>query len=261
MQKKFKLLSTLGLMILSVVLMSNRGGSPLGRSGSSTDASTCGTNGGCHNNGNPPTSKEMLSINVPTKGYSPDSTYRITINASQGARDVFGFEMMAEDSSGTGVGNFVGDTAVTAHGVRATHKFASSFGSDGITWETDWTAPAAGTGTLKLYIAVLAANNNQTTGGDIVLVDTLDIVENLTASTPKFERVSVKVFPNPSENQLFIAGKFSERAHIKFIDPFGKIVLNQAFSPVVNIAELPSGMYHVVIDDHHTQSSTVFVKL
>jgi hypothetical protein len=260
MQAKIKLLSFFGLIIFSMVLMSNRGGSPGGRTGSSTDGSTCGTNGGCHNNGNPATPKDMLSTNIPTKGYSPDSTYRITINATQGSRDVFGFEMMAEDSFGNGIGQFVGDTAVTANGFRATHKFASSTGSNGISWTTDWIAPSKGTGSLKLFLAVLATNNNQTTGGDMVLIDTLELSENLTADVPSIEDITLSFYPNPVHTQLHIEGYSNRNSQITIVNLEGKIVEESKFRNVLNVASLQPGKYILMIEDQDVVLRKPFVK-
>ena len=71
------------LSVLAVFFMSNRGGSPGGRSGSTTDnGATCSTNGGCHTSSSAPSSQEMLSTDVPENGYASGSSYDITVSVS-----------------------------------------------------------------------------------------------------------------------------------------------------------------------------------
>ena len=147
------------LSVLAVFFMSNRGGSPGGRSGSTTDnGATCSTNGGCHN-ASGPSKQDILSTNVPLNGYAPGSTYDITVNVSDEGTSVWGFEMMAEDQNGSPVGAFSNNTQVNSlnGGLRATHKFASSSANNAQTWVANWTAPTSGTGSVTFYVAAMAA--------------------------------------------------------------------------------------------------------
>lgn len=257
MRKKYFIM--IGLMAGAVVFMSNRGGSPGGRTGSSTDGGTCATNGGCHANGNAPIASDMLSINTPAAGYSPDSTYQITLTAAYDSREVYGFEMMAEDASGNGTGAFQTTTGVNPQGVRATHTFNSSGGQGSKTWEINWKAPAKGTGDLKLYVAVIAANGNFANTGDVCLIDTLDIMENEKAAIGRISSVDMTVFPNPAVDRIELKG-YQDLHEYEIIDMQGRKVLEGQVEASIDVSSLPSGHYTLIAFNDEARSSTNFIK-
>lgn len=260
LNSKSTILTSFVLIILSVFLMSNRGGSPGGRSGSEVDNSTCGTNGGCH--GSTPRSQEMLSSNIPKSGYIPNQEYEITIQATKMGTDVWGFEMMTEDESKMGVEGFKSnaDGNIKENGVRITHKFASSSNADGQTWTLVWTAPDAGSGNLKFYVSVLAANGNGVTSGDNVFIDTLSVSENLKADVNELVRPEIMVYPNPVESDLHISGFTNSSASIEIWNNQGQLVLEQNFANQVSLARLESGIYYLRLRDGNQVVSRTFVK-
>ncbi len=241
-------LRTLLLIVGSIVLMANRGGSPGGRTGSSTDGGTCATNGGCHGPKTPST-QEMISTSIPASGYIPGETYTFTLMATKSGIQVWGFEMMCEDSNGDGIGAFIGNDSVTANGFRATHKFNGSNSSNSIQWKVDWVAPAAGNGDIDIYSAVLATNNSQTNGGDNVIIDTLTISENLSASVTKLNDLHLKIYPNPTNNVVTILGEVSNNAQIEIYNYEMKEVLSIPFARTIDVSSFSSGMYVLRIRD------------
>lgn len=245
----------------SVLFLSNRGGSPGGRTGSNVDSQrTCGTNGGCHGP-KTPIEQSMISTNIPETGYVPGQSYEITIEVSQAGRNVFGYEIMGEDANNNGVGTFANNADGNANGFRATHKFNSSSGTGGRTWVLDWTAPETGTGEITFYAAVLAANNNGNNGGDLLLVDTLSISEGATTSVSQLDKLNIRVSPNPASNYITISNEFSREASIRITNVLGKTVINQAFSHQIDVSGLPANRYVLFIESEGKIYRSSFIKL
>tara|TARA_B100000497_G_scaffold25000_1_gene29409 strand:- start:24439 stop:25317 length:879 start_codon:yes stop_codon:yes gene_type:complete len=247
------------LSVLALVFMSNRGGSPGGRSGSTTDnGATCSTNGGCHNSSSAPASQDMISTNVPSNGYAPGSSYDITINISDEGTSVWGFEMMAEDKNGLSVGAFSNNSQVNSlnSGLRATHKFASSSSSNAQTWIANWTAPASGTGSVTFYVSAMAANGNGNNRGDRVFIDTISITENTSANIAELENFQINLYPNPATQKIVIAGYENTSSNIKVINSMGETVMSGSFKNALNISELASGTYYLKI----IENNRVFIK-
>ena len=249
------------LLAGSVLFLSNRGGSPGGRTGSNVDSQrTCGTNGGCHGP-QTPVEQAMISTNIPETGYIPGQSYEITITATQANRNVFGFELMGEDGSNTGVGTFANNDDGNANGFRITHKFNSSSGTGGRTWVLDWTAPETGTGDVTFYASVLAANGNGNNGGDILLVDNATVTEGATTSISKNDNLKIKVSPNPSTDFITISKSFGPNAVVRVTNILGEIVLEQPFNSQVNVASLPANRYVLIVVDGGKLYRSSFIKL
>ena len=249
------------LSVLAVVFMSNRGGSPGGRSGSTSDnGATCSTNGGCHNSSSAPASQDMISTNVPSNGYAPGSSYDITINISDEGTSVWGFEMMAEDENGSPVGTFSNNSQVNSlnSGLRATHKFASSSSSSSgeQTWVANWTAPESGTGSVTLYVSAMAANGNGNNRGDKVFIDTISITENTSVNIAELENFQINLYPNPATQKIVITGYENTSSNIKVINSMGETVISGLFKNALNISELASGTYYLKI----IENNRVFIK-
>ena len=251
------------LSVLAVFFMSNRGGSPGGRSGSTTDnGATCSTNGGCHS-ASGPSRQDILSTNVPSNGYSPGSTYDITVNVSDEGTSVWGFEMMAEDQNGSPVGAFSNNTQVNSlnGGLRATHKFASSSANNAQTWVANWTAPTSGTGSVTFYVAVMAANGNGNNRGEKMYIDTISISENTSASIADIENWNINLYPNPTTKMILIDGYVNTNSKLKVINHNGKIMMDVNFNNSLDVSALSTGTYYLKIYENDRVFMKRFTKL
>ncbi|MDG1045276.1 MAG: T9SS type A sorting domain-containing protein [Bacteroidia bacterium] len=252
------------LSVLAVFFMSNRGGSPGGRSGSTSDnGATCSTNGGCHNSSSAPAPQNMISTNVPSNGYAPGSSYDITINVSDGGTSVWGFEMMAEDENGTPVGTFLNNSQVNSlnSGLRVTHKFASSSSSDEQTWVANWTAPASGTGSVTFYVSAMAANGNGNNRGDKVFIDTISIAENTSANIADLENWNINLYPNPTTQKISIDGYTNINSKLKVINQTGKVMMEVNFNNSLDVSALSKGTYYLKIYENDRVFMKRFTKL
>ncbi len=250
------------LCTLSIFFLANRGGSPGGRSGSTSDnGATCSTNGGCHG-GSSPQSKDILSSNIPATGYAAGKTYNITVNPTENGTSVWGFEMMAEDANGNSVGEFLNNTQVNSlsSGSRATHKFASSSSNDGQSWIANWKAPSSGTGKVVFYVSTLAANGNGNNSGDQVFIDTIHVQENANASIHTIANVQILLSPNPTTNTIHIDGYSNSSAKIQVLNGSGSVVLSHPFKQVLDVSLLQSGVYYLKLIEEERVFTKTFVK-
>jgi hypothetical protein len=179
-------------------------GSPGNYSGSPGDGNlTCAN--GCHG-GTAISQAGIITTDVPAAGYTPGSSYTITLTVSYMTRLRYGFELSAENAAGTSLGTFSHPTTDT-RGVAGTHATHTSSGTSAPlgskTWTLTWTAPAAGSGPVTFYGAFNATNSNNSSSGDQILKSTTTVQEaagpcQITELTPT--AVSPAVCPGSSTN-------------------------------------------------------------
>ena len=248
---------------VAFVFMSNRGGSPGGKSGSTTDVNTCASGNGCHGP-KTPMMQEALSGDFPSSGYAPGTNYKISVKPTNSGTTVWGFECMAEDASGNAVGVFANndDSNIKNDGLRVTHKFASTtFDAGSAEWVLDWTAPASGTGEVTFYVAVLAANGNGNTGGDELIIDTLVVSEGQVNSISDLIENDIRLFPNPVVNELHIDSKSAMVGGLlEVFNSKGELVISSTIENSVTVSSLASGMYYAKISQGEKVITKTFVK-
>jgi len=88
---------------------------------------------------------------------------------NRATRVKFGFQLKVEDGNGSDAGTLISTTNRTdlASGyLSQTWNGNTATTSGTITWNFQWTAPAAGTGDVTFYYCSNAVNNNGGTSGD-----------------------------------------------------------------------------------------------
>ena len=251
------------LILFAGILMANRGGSPGGKTGSTTDKGTCSSNGGCHAGGSSTvTAQDYIQTNVPSSGYVPGQTYTVSLKPVRNGISVWGFEMMAEDANGNAVGEFISNSDANArdNGERATHKFTSTTGADEKLWDVSWKAPTAGTGSITFYAASLAANGNGTTGGDHVLTDTATIIEGAPSSVWSVEWEKVRVYPNPAVNSIHLKGLQSNDFTISIYNQMGKEIYSSNYTDMIDVSEFAKGIYYLKLTNGDSYTTKRFAK-
>lgn len=118
----------------------------------------------------------MLQIDGLPATYMPDETYDLTLTLSDPDASRWGFELTVIEDAGEeaiSVGAITATdvgTQLSSSNERDYLKHNSSGTAPGTTgsksWAFAWTAPAAGAGDVRLYVAGNAANNNGSTSGD-----------------------------------------------------------------------------------------------
>ncbi len=148
-----------------------------GNTGAPSESQVCGN---CHNGGAYGTVNLTIQVfaqgtNIPVSAYVPGTTYdvRVTVQNSSGNPAGYGFQLTCLTTPGNSplagytnlasnvkqktvlVGTVAGRTYVEHNGVLPNNQFNFS-----------WTAPAAGTGSVRMFSAGNAVNGTGGTGGD-----------------------------------------------------------------------------------------------
>ncbi len=185
MKKKYMLLALpLVTIIMTSSILSDNG--KAGKTGSPGEL-TCRD---CH--GDFAANSGGGSITISNTGmtnwqYVPGQTYPITVTVARTGSTIFGLGVECLTATNTNAGSFViTNTAATqlksatVSGVSRTNVVQQLNG--GLTNNTksftfNWTAPAAGTGTVKFYFAGIAGNNDGNESGDYVYNSSQTVTE------------------------------------------------------------------------------------
>ncbi len=263
-RKTLLALSLLTLLGVSIpTLKSYPDGAPSdGRTGSPGDGGkTCAT-AGCHN-GTAQDVTGIISSNIPAEGYTPGSTYTITVTVDQGGRK--GFVVSPQKEDGTLVGSLTAGTGNQRVGGKyITHTAAVS--SATAVWNFSWTAPAAGSGAVDFYGAFA---NNRT----LVRKSKFSVAEKLASGINANESISgLKLYPNPNigkELNLSFELKHTSQLSIELIDITGKMVTELysakenagTFSKKFEVPSLNDGLYFIRIQSgNHSLTRKVLVQ-
>jgi hypothetical protein len=191
------ILSVLALSVAYFTLTSYSNGpgmSGLNLTGSQGSTPGCGQ--GCHNiSGNTSVMIEVDSAGTPVTSYVPGMTYTIVLNGLNSANlPKYGFQF----STVKGVGNAqtqAGTCSALPTGVHSVavgtltiieHGPGALTGSGGGVYTTtfQWTAPPSGSGTVTMYAALNAVNNNGSDNGDQYGYSNMQLTENTSCVFP-----------------------------------------------------------------------------
>lgn len=136
--------------------------------------------------------------------YTPGQTVRMKVTVEDPVARRWGFSITAKrEASTTFAGSFAipstpspavvrftqGSNQYLTHTINGTFRGTANTAS----WEFDWTAPAAGTGPVRFYVAGNAANNNGSDSGDRIYTSNLAVAE--ASSTPPAVSTGNTVMP------------------------------------------------------------------
>lgn len=230
--------------------LNNGSGSPGGKTGSPGDGNATCTQ--CHG-GTASAQTGWITTNIPATGWIPGQTYTITATLTHSGANRYGFELTAENSTGTKTGTFslinASETKLTNAGKAVSHTFSGTTGAGGSkTWTANWQAPVSGTGTVSFYAAFNAANGNGTTSGDVIYTSSLMVPEAITASVPSNPGLAaVKLFPNPATETVYLTHPESQEGIVyQILDLSGKIWksgISKGTETEIAVDGLPRGIY------------------
>ena len=130
-------------------------GAPQAKTGSPGDGSNCTS---CHG-GSAVTVTGWITTNIPTQGYTGGTSYTLTVTATGTGKK--GFELSPQNVAGAQLGVLAAGTGSKLVGGTKYVTHTSAGPSSGTsTWSFTWTAPAAGTGTVNLYAAIVVGEPN-----------------------------------------------------------------------------------------------------
>jgi hypothetical protein len=157
-----KVLSSLFILIAGLIIYQTTDASSNGRAGRTGGAgeSSCSScHGGSNANGS-----VAISSNIPAIGYTPGTTYTMTVTVTYPGRTCFGVDVISLNAANTSTGTMIitdatyTKTSVSGGRTNLVQKTPKSTG----TFSFNWTAPAKGTGNVTFYYAGLACNGNGT---------------------------------------------------------------------------------------------------
>jgi hypothetical protein len=180
-------------------------GAPAGVTGSPTDGQTCGKSN-CHN-ATPTTVTGWITSNVPVEGWSAGVTYTVTVTVTgSGAK---GFEVSPQNISGTLLGTLIAGTGNKLTGSEKYVTHSSDLNTNPGIWTFQWTAPAAGTGTVTFYGAFVSGFSNVFTSTLAIEESTVSIKEN------NFKANSFKINSNPVRDKLDLTYYLEKASNVK----------------------------------------------
>lgn len=272
------LLTTLCLGFLVFLFNSNSGGAGAvqdrDRTGSPLALGTCAN---CHGGGNFNSSVnvEILDGETAVTAYEPNRqyTFRVTVTASNNPAG-YGFQavVLNGDDANAGVfGAAPAGTAVTTLNNR--QYFEHNARSTTNTWSIDWTAPAAGTGGVRIYAAGNAVNGSSGESGDSPthLETPITIMESVTNQSSLVQNLNLEmeIFPNPVQDVLNIAlnGAESGRFQLRLMNAAGQVIQSNPIDVYagrakrqINVQNLPAGHYTLMISDGKRAQSLPLIK-
>ncbi|MGQ3014313.1 MAG: T9SS type A sorting domain-containing protein [Flavobacteriales bacterium] len=264
MKKLYVLASS--VLILSAVMIfapdakSNQSGAVSNYSGVNSSLGTCAKSG-CHSGGaNTGPGSISITGNIPVAGYTGGQVYQLTVTVNSGGTNggVFGFAVSgAKTGTNTIAGTFANtdnNAQIRSSGQYVTHTLAG-INNGGNTasksFVVNWTAPAAGTGAVRLFAAGNSGNNNGASTGDNIYTTTLDVPEEETqVSLDEVALQSIHVFPNPASDLVTVENFISSDWNLNVLDLTGKTLMSHNVTTekfTLDVSELPAGMYLVEI--------------
>lgn len=232
----------------------NSSGAPSGYAGDPAGGNRNCTN--CHGGSDAVQQAGWISSDIPETGYVSGTTYSITATATGAGISKFGFQVSAQNSSGTFLGTLVNtgtETKLISGTNYITHTSSGLSGDGSKVWTFNWTAPGSGSGEVVFYGAFNLADGNGGSSGDAIRLSTLTVNEDAsTGFDPDEIAGQFSVYPNPARDELHVttADGLAGSGYTVY-DQAGKQVmmglLNEKIT-MLSISHLKAGIYYVRID-------------
>lgn len=281
MMKKVFLLTPVVAGLLYITLSSSSAGGAY-NSGADGTKATGGSGCSCHAYSTATTvAVELDSAGVAVTSYHPGMAYTIKLtgtNTGTTSLPYFGFQTTVVKASGAGTSAAVlagtlgttGLPAATRYTSAAScgidviehsgrHNATTGTGATGTTYVISglpWTAPAAGTGTVKVYGCINAVNGSGS-GGDHWNNNSITVTEASATDVATINNsINVNVYPNPVVNTLNISGF---NGNILIYDVNGKSIYS-GNETAINAAGWSAGMYYIVLRNNDGTKTIPVVK-
>ena len=268
-----------GLAAFGLLALSNSSGrasfSGQGATTAPGDGTVCSS---CHNGGNYGASvnvrlKDKVSGETVTE-YTPNETYDVeVIVGTTTAPGGYGFQVIAlkdtdNSSVSTWANNVTPNTKFKTIGSRQYFEQANVL-PDSI-MVSEWTAPAAGTGSVTFYAAGNAVNGTGTSANDQAVTNEFTFTES-TTSTSSLTKMGIRMntFPNPTIDVLNLSLEMnaSKELTINIYNLEGKRMETQNVMTQsgdnqfrFDVASYNSGMYFLEVADGTNQTAIRVVK-
>ncbi|MEY4928154.1 MAG: hypothetical protein RI894_2592 [Bacteroidota bacterium] len=268
------------LLVVTILFSSYAGGPVLRGAGDRTGRANVNTTcKSCHSGTSYGTVSAAIVVKdgsgIAVTSYTPGAAYTVTITITKTAGTPVGWAFQwvgvkASDNT-TNAGTPTAtqtSTAVHANGGRQYMEQTARLATNIIIF--NWTAPIAGTGSVKMYAVGLAVNGNNNDGGidtgsastNVTLTEAVVATDNIAQSIS-----NLKIFPNPVANMLNVqlASEAEGKCTVEIADISGRLVKTQnatlatgANTLQVSVENLISGIYAVrIVRGNETISATM----
>ena len=247
--KKTKILFITILTLVGVLSIAGLNSEPLGApntasGGPAEGGATCS---GCHG-GTTTTVTDRMTTNIPTEGYTPGTTYNVTVSFSGNGRK--GFMFSAQNAGGSFKGTPISGTGSQVVFTNyITHSAAIN--STAATWTFQWIAPAAGTGDVNLYGAFAVTKAN-TTKQVITVKEKVNTGINEIA-----KEIALSSYVNNNEKSLNVAFNLKQQAHVKLT----LVNYNGQVCEELHSGNLTSGAQQYSASTQHLKAGVYFIKV
>jgi len=272
------------LMVGAFLFLSNAGGRASSQSEGNTGAPndngsgnrTCQT---CHNNGafavTPVLEITDAAGTVITDNFNPGETYNVKMTVDATGTPVgYGFQITslnaANGSDGTPVNTWANpganvQLATLGTGRQYAEQSASSSSNE---FTMEWTAPASGT--VTFYYGGNAINGNSNTNGDNAIMGTMSLDANPNALNELEKTVALDIFPNPVSDVLNLRtnAQTTDTYDLQLFNQNGKQVFSERLMipsgenvAPIEVANLPTGIYSLILSDGKNQIAKKMLKL
>lgn len=254
MKKNYSFYSILmAIPVGLLILVSFTGGQGGNFSGSPGDGgANCTT---CHAAGSTYGGTPALT-NVPT-AYAAGQVYNLNLAINGSSVSKFGFNITAEDASGTKIGTWTpgAGTQLRNSGSGLTHTAAGTASS---MWNFTWTAPASDQGPVTFYYSTLQANGNNANSGDHLITGQSATV----LSNEEFANSFFKLYPTQVVDELNIELANSAEAAVSIYNMSGQQVLEARIEQQgqIPVSTLSRGVYLCMVTSNNGVDTRKFIK-
>lgn len=203
---------------------------------------------------------------TPIDKYEPGKTYTVEfkITPTNGSPARYGFQAVAlldENNSNAGQFSQLGERVRSFTQSGRQYLVQSQPNTNGI-FQATWIAPENTASSVSFYAAGLAANGNNSTGGDSPVTNKLSFpVLISSADEPQILSIAPTMIPNPVQDIAQITNIII--AKLSIFDTTGNLVYsnNVTHDSVLDLSSLTSGIYLALIEDEKSRSTLKFMKL
>lgn len=248
-------------------LLSNSSGRNTGSTGAPGEtSSSCN---GCHSGGNFAPKLDIVlkdGAGTPIDKYEPGKTYTVEfkITPTNGNPARYGFQAVAlMDESNSNAGQFsqLGERVRSFTQSGRQYLVQSQPNTNGL-FEATWIAPENTASTISFYAAGLAANGNNSTGGDSPVTNKVSFPVLISSvDESQISSLAPKMIPNPVQDFAQIININS--ALLSIFNTTGNLVYSDkvTHSSLIDLSFLTSGIYIALIEDTNNRSTMKFMKL
>jgi hypothetical protein len=204
--------------------------------------------------------------------YSPGSTYTVEVKLRTYNSTRAGFQSVAALFNGSGGTGTVDNslmptqTQTTVVGAsNATFVSHTTLGSTAAvsggyaTWRYKWIAPNTNVGAIIIASACNVANNNFQSSGDTCFNFPL-VIQAPNAIAMAKKDIGIQVYPNPATNIISVATNNIEVQQYAIADMYGRQVAKGKYNKSIDVSNLASGLYTLLLATNKGEKVAYFKK-